>query len=468
VLSIAVQYPARTDDNGVTWFRPQYSGKTPPMLWGWTASPNQAHPAYDVQVNDDGKPIAWIGADGSFVVKTSGEPETDSSTPTKEEPTVEMTDEGEADTRRYSEYMRYPLPPFPEQVNVDLDRWKRYKVPSPTTGKLTSFPRATTIAGVLDDGYNLERWKQRTKVEAVIKAKVALDKVEDGNEQTTELDLLLADAYRKLLHEFAEGTKVTDINKAIDLIDDLAGGAEARELGGFVHDWLGELDMGKALIHQLPEMAQPYAAAYQKVLLGAGLVAVPQYVERLVLNDQGEETVCGRLDRIYRVVETGELVLGDLKTSEKMDFSYLEWAVQFAVYGYSTKMLSYDRKLWEPMPKLNDDYCVVVWMPRTSPEKAAVIPFDLYQGGVGMIESIKVRQLRNEIPKKVLGHTTPTPSKETLRWLQARQALQAMTEASQANAIINDFEDVWDSALDEFGATCFELLTPSPTSDSEE
>ena len=48
---------------------------------------------------------------------------------------------------RRSEICGFPLPPFPEQINVDTDGWNRYKPPSPTTGKLTAYTRATTVAG---------------------------------------------------------------------------------------------------------------------------------------------------------------------------------------------------------------------------------------------------------------------------------------------------------------------------------
>jgi hypothetical protein len=41
------------------------------------------------------------------------------------------------------------------------DRWGRYIIPDPETGEDREWTRATTIAGVLPDRFNLERWGER-------------------------------------------------------------------------------------------------------------------------------------------------------------------------------------------------------------------------------------------------------------------------------------------------------------------
>jgi len=85
----------------------------------------------------------------------------------KKESVTELTVNG-ADIGRYSEHSRYPLPPFPERINVAVDGWNRYKLPSPSTGRLTAYTRATTVASTTPDFYNLNRWKIRTKVAAAV------------------------------------------------------------------------------------------------------------------------------------------------------------------------------------------------------------------------------------------------------------------------------------------------------------
>ncbi|SIB68314.1 hypothetical protein [Mycobacteroides abscessus] len=553
-MSVAEEYPARTDGNRTTWYRPGFTGKTPPSMWGWTSDPLQAHPDYakaaslcgvpdnatpedraailefaaelqaktakvkselygngPLDVPDIELPGMWERADftgGREVVRGAnydpncqdcnydthrcrgcGEPylhgnhpsckdcepaENPAATQEKGNVVTEMMVDGSPDVARYSEYSRYPLPPIPPQVEVTVDGYQRYKVPSPSTGKLTGFTRATTVSRTTSEEYNLEQWKIRTKVMAVLKAKAAADNRSDGVLMIAGGDVL-AEAYDALLKAMDDG-KSRPINQAIDKIDDLAGGADARELGGAVHDWLGELDSGRILLHQIPEQFQPYAVAYQECLARAGLIAMPEFIERLVLNNRGIETICGRIDRIYRCVTDGQLYLGDLKTSESLDFSLLEYAIQFAAYGYAPLMCAIDRLGWEPMPKLvglphpsddkvfgedgdpRDPMCFCVHVPRTQPERSQVIPFNLRFGADAYIQALEVRKTRNAAKKEVLGQTTPIPSKEALRYVEARQALQNIHDEEDARNVMEKYEDVLDDGLMEFGAQCFELL----------
>lgn len=542
-VNVAQQYPARTDDNGTTWYRPGFTGKTPPSMWGWTSQPEQAHPDYAVETaeSQDGSvrivthggslqsircpseqiidicevpdvelPGMWERADfisngpecctndccgpGSYCCRHANPHTHDekgkyvpipakaenpaakgkSATPEKGNSVTEIMVDGSPDVARYSEHSRYPLPPIPPQVEVTVDGYQRYKVPSPTTGKLTGFTRATTVARTTAEEYNLEQWKIRTKVMAVLKAKAAADNRSDGVLALADGDTL-AEAFDDLLKAMADG-KSRPINQAIDKIDDLAGGADARELGGAVHDWLGELDSGRILLHQIPDQFQPYAVAYQECLARAGLIAMPEYIERLVLNNRGVETICGRIDRIYQCVTDGQLYLGDLKTSESLDFSLLEYAIQFAAYGYAPLMCAMDRLSWEPMPKLvglphpsdeavfgedgdpRDPMCFCVHVPRTQPERSQVIPFNLRFGADAYIQALDVRKTRSAAKKEVLGQTTPIPSKEALRYVEARQALQNIHDEADARTVLEKYEDVLDDGLMEFGAQCFELL----------
>ncbi|AXQ63245.1 hypothetical protein I5G72_gp28 [Mycobacterium phage Collard] len=45
-MNVAEQYPAHTDHNGVTWFRPARDPGTDFSQWGWTSQREQAHPDY--------------------------------------------------------------------------------------------------------------------------------------------------------------------------------------------------------------------------------------------------------------------------------------------------------------------------------------------------------------------------------------------------------------------------------------
>lgn len=46
--TVADDYPAVTDSNGVTWYRPVRGPGVDIAAWGWTAQRSQAHPSYEV------------------------------------------------------------------------------------------------------------------------------------------------------------------------------------------------------------------------------------------------------------------------------------------------------------------------------------------------------------------------------------------------------------------------------------
>ena len=383
----------------------------------------------------------------------------------EENAVTEMLIDGSA-AGRFTDFMRYPLPPLVVREEVQFDGWGRYKLPSPTTGKLTSYTRATTMAKTISDDSGLTSWKSREKVNAVMRAIeiAALVGAGDGD-QLTDTELAITAAVTNLQKLMNSAAKAGDINTAIDLIHDLAGGADAREVGTAVHDWLDALDSGRVLFHQLPDFVQPYAEHYLASLEAAGLVAVPEYSERVVLNDRGRESVAGRIDRIYRNLDSGELLLGDLKTSKlsSLDLAKVDYAIQFAIYGYATLMLNPDGLTWSPMPEINQEYCVVAHIPSDQPERASIVPFDLYAGGEGLIAAIEVREQRKSIAKRATSPVHPAPSADTLRLVAARHALLNIKAPEDASRVFEQYEEVWDDSLTKLGTTCIELLNPSNT-----
>lgn len=493
-MSVAQQYPARTDTNGTTWYRPADTAAP----WGWTADPEQAHPDYaDVATMCHKGAEDWTPGDRAAVLKFQAELVARAAT--QEEPVTELTPDGPDPYPRRSEFCGFPLPPFPEQVNVSMDGFQRYKLPSPTTGKLTAYTRMTTVSKVTSDTFNLDQWKIREKVRATLECRQACVNVEDAEDTGIQVDSL-TEAKARAFYDYLKHcqnddgkSKNKDINIAIDAMHDLCGGAEAREHGGAVHDWLAELAMGRVLFHQIPEQYQVHAAAYQDAMARAGLIDIPEYTERLVLNMKGRETIAGRLDGIAYSVVDGEYVLIDRKTSKTLDFSWLEYGIQFAGYGFADLMLLPDRAGWAPMPKLagvphftdhaeecpdnqqplfggdqcetcgaaGDDrdplaYCIHV--PSDQPERSQVVPFRMLPGAAGYATALQVREDRRSAEKTIGGAAYPIPTEEALRYVAARQRLQNLQDHDDAIAIMEEYEDVWDDELAEFGATCYGLL----------
>lgn len=430
-MTTAVLFPARRQPDGSVWRR-SGSAKND----GWSPDPAQADPSYFAE----GAPP---------VIEPT----------TEETPTMTaLTDDFEEyNPPRFTQWMRYPLPPAPPRPKIKFNGWGWYQLPSPTTGRPTGFARASTIADTLDDTYGLNRWKRRETAMRIFQL-AQMDPAEvvwrDDTGETTAGDCLgnLVDAMN--------GDKVTRIDTVLDVIDNVMGGAEARELGECAHAWLGAVNAGTALIKDVPAIVLPHVQHGLRVLAHRGIVVLPEYTERTILNDQSEdETVAGTIDGIGRLLTTGELVLLDVKTNKDLKYSWLSYAVQVGgVYGWATKVLSDDGRSWEPMPEIREDFAVLLHIPSDQPEHAAAITIDRYWGAETMVASIDTRRRRKEAKVEVPKHALPVPSAEAIRYCEARNALSAITSPEEGQAVYETYQDVWDDALGEFAESIAGLL----------
>lgn len=421
-----------TSHNG--WWRPKRDDGLSVAQWGWTNDPEQADPSYLATARPIGDTVTEISADGQVMERP-----------------------------RQTETMGYPLPPEAPRFKPKWNRWKQYTLPDPATGRETAAPRATTIAGTLDDKYNLGRWQTRMAVAAVLKALQAqAAPVTDPPAAGGKADQLALLAHT-LLGQL-DGTVDAKVNDTIDRIVDLCGGRDAAEFGTAVHAWLEAVDLGMVRPRDVPAIFQPHLQRYRQLLKQHGLEAVPEYVERIVFNDAGTERVVGTLDRIYRVRATGELILGDLKTSKSLDFGWLEYAIQLSLYCDARLMLMVDGSDWEPMPPLNAKMALLVHVPSDNPSAGVVVPFDMAYGRAGAVTAMDVRGLRRGAAKAVpYKHAIPIPSKDSLLWCDARHAIQDISDPSELATIWEQYQDVWTDDLTQLGRQIAALITQGVT-----
>lgn len=427
--SVAQMYPARRQPDGIVWYRAADKGGK--LADGWTSDISQAHPDY-------------------HTTTTTTAPHN-----TKEHTMTALTEDFDIAPRR-TEWMGYPLPPKTPRPEMKFNGWGWYQLPAPTTGRPTGFPRATTISSTLDDEYGLNLWKRRETVKRILTlTTLPPDTVvfDNGGDKWT------AGAMLERVQQAVTEPKVSALDHALDTIDNMMGGAEARELGECVHAWLEALDMGLVLYRDIPDMVRPHVDTYQRIMRHRGLVPVPEYVERVVLNDQGEETVAGQIDRIYRLTTTGELVLGDIKTSKGLDYSWLPFGVQVGgVYGWATRILALDGKGWEPMPEIRRDFAVLMHIPSDQPERGQAITIDMQWGAETMVASLDARRRRKEAKVAVPRHVFPAPTDEAIRYSEAFYAVSAITTADEGEAVYEAYSDVWDDHLNAHAERVAELL----------
>lgn len=459
-MTVAHQFPARTQPDGRVYRRAKdHDGK---LGDGWTYDPQHSHADYFLP----GAPAPLPPQDASSAPVVSVPPDSVSEAHSASQPVSTTTEENDrmdisADMTpapRTTEYQGYPLPPETPRPASVFGQWGWYKLPHPETGRPTLFPRATTVAKVLEDREGLAKWGRReTALRVMELAKLPPDTRLNPLFETTASSALGA------LLAATESDKVTAVDAVLDMIDNMMGGAHARELGECVHAWCEAIDMGIVLRRDVPEMVRPHVDAYYRTLAHRGIVPLPDYVERTVLNTQCEEahglSVAGKIDRVFRIVSTGELVLGDVKTSKDLKYSWLSFAVQVGgVYGWAERVLTLDGTGWEPMPTIRDDFAILIHVPSNNPAGTAAITIDKWFGGEALLETATVKAIRKDAPAKVPQHAVPVPTEEAIRYATARAELSNITSLDEGQAVFDTYEDVWDDDLGEHAARVAALL----------
>lgn len=207
------------------------------------------------------------------------------------------------------------------------DRFGRYKLVHPHTGKPVKWTRATTYAKSIADTYNLSMWSQRMTLKgaAVRPDIVAAVSTLDVKADRDRMNALVEDAKK------AAGNKV------------------AANLGTALHSFTEDRD--KVLVGQpvkpqaVPENLLPSVDAYEALLVEFGLRPVPGLIEFTTAVLQYE--IAGTSDRCYLVTRditfklhgrtvtlyAGEYVIGDVKSGADLSYGWMEICIQLAIYA---------------------------------------------------------------------------------------------------------------------------------------
>lgn len=351
---------------------------------------------------------------------------------------------------RTTEHAGYPLPAKDlREWNPQMDRFGRYLLPNPVTGKVEGHTRVTTGAGTLDETSGLERWKMRNVVKGIHTDPTLLDTIDF----------------------YGEPREISrDLDKVAEKAQVLAGSADAAELGTALHAWLEAIDGGLITVEEIPEVFRPKVDAYLAALARHGMTAVPEFIERLVYNAQTGWV--GRLDRVYRLADD-TLVIGDVKTAKDMRYSWLKVAVQLATYAGASHVMNLDGTAWIPVEEagLNvggDDapFAVVAHVPSNG-STCTMETVDLAAGREALATADHVRRMRTEAPKVIPGvWKLPEPKlveligEETIDPALTihdthldgiRAQIAEATDQDELAAIWSRFQHVWTDHLTELG-----------------
>lgn len=228
--------------------------------------------------------------------------------------------------------MPIDLDAAPSSPEPPRDRWGRYLIPDPTTGKARGWTRATTVAKTLDDATNLTAWAKRMAARGVAAKPHLVAGILAAGEDRRRLDALVEEAMAA------------------------AGANDRRELGTALHRILERVDTGDIDPASLPaEHGGADAAAYRAALAAHGLEVVHELCEVVLLNAPME--VAGTADRILRCSD-GRLIVADIKTGGFI--GWLGFATQLAIYATSTHLFDVATGTLSPMPEVRTDVALVL------------------------------------------------------------------------------------------------------------
>ncbi len=220
------------------------------------------------------------------------------------------------------------------------DRYGRYILPHPVTGKGQAWTRVTTFAGAVEDTYNLSMWSQRL--------------------------LLKGAGIRPDLASLASTLDVKEnkdrLNKLVEQAKEVAGSGTAANLGTITHKHTENVDRGAAL-ESVPSLHRADVSAYRAVMDAAGIKVFPHLIERITAVPRFG--VAGTFDRVVQLPD-GTYCAADVKTGASLDYGWHKIAIQIALYAHGVNeagLWNQTIEQWEPGPEVRTDFGIVMHLP---------------------------------------------------------------------------------------------------------
>jgi hypothetical protein len=267
-----------------------------------------------------------------------------------------------------------PSAPAQRTAEPKRDQWGRYLLPDPITGKQRAWTRVSTVARTLADEFGLNQWKQRMVAKGL----------------TLRPDLIAGaaaadvDADKRALNSITEQAM------------ERAGSTAGANMGTAFHTFAQRLDGGEPLeALGAPSPLGDDLLAYVAMLKAARLTVIAAYMERIVcLPELG---VAGTLDRL--VAHKGKTIeplsVLDLKSGKTVDFGWLEYAIQQALYARAAFMWDAAGQQWAPMSTVNQDRALIAHVP-IGKARAQLYGVNLIEGWRAAGIAMEVRALRTK------------------------------------------------------------------------
>jgi hypothetical protein len=225
----------------------------------------------------------------------------------------------------------------PVETAIKRDRWGRYVIPDPETGKERSWTRATTIAGTLSDRFGLERWAKR--------------------------NVVLGIGIRSDLYAQAASCKPDDkdaLDRIVTQAEEAAASKAKANLGTALHRFTERLDAGDHV--DVPDPWRADVEAYAAAMNAHAMRVALGWIERiLVVPEIGAAGTC---DRLCTSAEWPLPRIGDLKTgADVVKYGMTEIAIQEAIYAHATHWFDPLKGELHEMPTVDQQRAIVMHLP---------------------------------------------------------------------------------------------------------
>ena len=249
-------------------------------------------------------------------------------------------------------------------LEAPKDRWGRYKINNPSTGKERGYTRVTTIAKTLDDTASLADWKVRMAITGIVQRPDLLAQASTAIDDRTRLNKIAGDAV------------------------EAAGAYSRANLGTALHNLTQQIDLGMKpqILPGLQQDIETYVAS----IAAWDMQMNKDWIEVLLINDELE--YAGTADRIVRTRD-GRLVIFDLKTGTDLSYSYGSIAVQLALYAQAEWIYDWRTGERTPLPDIDKTSGIICHLP-AGEGKCEFFNVDLEAGWDAAQMSMRTRDWR--------------------------------------------------------------------------
>lgn len=225
-------------------------------------------------------------------------------------------------------------------VDGKPDRYGRYRLPHPTSGRVIPWTRVTTFAKSIADTYKLSMWQQRMAIKGL----------------TLRPDLYASTAATPLEDK-------SSLDKLVESAKEVAGSKTAAGLGTALHSFTEARDRGEEVT---PGPWSKGIEAYSAALVQHGITVVPGMIERKIISTRFN--VAGTFDRIFHTDKPcpscgKSTCIGDLKTGRDLEYGWNEIAIQLALYAHGDAIWDVEAREYIAMPDLCQCSAIVVHLP---------------------------------------------------------------------------------------------------------